>query len=512
MQRALEFALSLTLPDDEIALTDWLLAVLHKHWQPQGVLVGLPEFSGRQLECRGLAGNTPVALALEADDFGQPLAYVMLKNQVRIWDTLYGGARIDNAAFRQLLTDMGTHNGLLALPIPDAAGKLCGVLGIFDKGDQLWAWRNAGDLELLLQVFGRQLARVKSLRRNQRESTQLRASLRQIAGESEQRRLKTTLLESQLVGQSVPARQLREQIDQLAGHSLSVLIQGETGAGKEVVARLLHQCSARADRPFVAINCAAIPENLIESELFGYLKGAFSGAQGNKEGLVAQANGGTLFLDEVGDMPLPMQAKLLRVLETRCYRPLGGDKECHSDFRVIAATHQPLDEQVADGRFRQDQFHRLCQSQILVPALRERAEDIALLSKHFIAGFGEREGKRFGTLRRPLLAMLLAYSFPGNVRELRNLLEVACAHTADGGDIGPDALPLEMLSRLEDDACDMGDDYNHIQDLRQALCDYEAAVIAARLRYYQGNRLRVAESLNIARRTLDHKCMKLEVQ
>ncbi|MDY0970720.1 sigma-54 interaction domain-containing protein [Siccibacter turicensis] len=512
MQRALEFALSLTLPDDEAALTDWLLAVLHKHWQPQGALVGLPEFSGRQLECRGLIGSTPVALSLEADDFGHPLSYVMLKNQVRIWDTLYGGARIDNAAFRQLLMDVGAKHGLFALPIPDAAGKIVGVLGVFDEASRLWAWRNSGDLELLLQVYVRQLARVQSLRHNQRESTQLRASLRQIAGESEQRRLKTTLLESQLVGQSVPARQLREQIDQLAGHSLSVLIQGETGAGKEVVARLLHQCSARADRPFVAINCAAIPENLIESELFGYLKGAFSGAQGNKEGLVAQANGGTLFLDEVGDMPLPMQAKLLRVLETRSYRPLGSDKECHSDFRVLAATHQPLDAQVAEGCFRQDLFHRLCQSQILVPALRDRAEDISLLSNHFITVFGEREGKRFGTLRRSLLTLLLGYAFPGNVRELRNLLEVACAHTADGDDLGIEALPLELLSRLENDARVHDDDYNHIHDLRQAISDYEAAVIAARMRYYQGNRLRVAESLNIARRTLDHKCLKLEVQ
>lgn len=512
MQRALEFALSLTMADDEAALTDWLLNALDQHWQPPGVLFGLPDISGRQLECRGRRGGRAFSLTLDVSDFSHPLAYVLHKNQRRLWDTLHGGARIENAAFRDLLLAIGVGHGLFALPVRDEQRKVLGVLVLFGPAEALRQWCDEEALALLTRVYVLQLTRVRAMRHNLRESSALRASLRQMTGESEQRRYQTQLLESQLIGQSAAMRRLRQQITHLAGHTLSVLIQGETGSGKDVVARLLHQCSPRAHRPFVAINCAAIPESLIESELFGYLKGAFSGAQNNKEGLIGQAHGGTLFLDEVGDMPALMQAKLLRVLETRSFRPLGGDKEQHSDFRVLAATHQPLEQQVGDGSFRQDLYHRLCQSQLLIPALRERAEDIALLCSHFIDEFGVRDGKRFGELRRPLLTELLNYAFPGNVRELRNLLEVLCAHTPDGADLMPQALPPEVHQRLLGASMLMDDDYHHIDDLRRATQEYEAAVIASRLRYYHGNRIEVAASLNLARRTLDYKCQKLEVE
>ena len=512
MHRALAFALSLTTQEDEPGLNDWLLKTLDEHWQPRGVLLALPDVSGRQLECYGRVNGRAVSMTLEASDFGHPLAGVLHNNQARIWETLNGGARIEHATFRAFLQDVGSQNGLYALPIRDAQAKTLGVLGLFADADTLLQWRDEEDLTLLTRIYARQLARVQIMRHSQRERSALRDSLRQITGESRQRQQQASLLDTQLIGQSDAMRRLREHIAQIAGHYLSVLIQGETGTGKEVVARLVHQCSGRAERPFVAINCAAIPENLIESELFGYQKGAFSGAQNNKEGLVAQANGGTLFLDEVGDMPVVMQAKLLRVLETHSYRPLGGDKEQHSDFRVIAATHQPLEQQVAEGRFRQDLYHRLCQSQLQLSPLRERAEDISLLCGHFIAEFGAREGKHFGSLSRTLLAQLLNYRFPGNVRELRNVLEVACAQAGDGEEIGLQSLSDEVIERMQTRSINAGDDFCHIHDLRQALLDYEATVIAARLRHFDGNRHRAAESLNIPRRTLDHKCLKLEVQ
>lgn len=512
MQRALAFALSLTTPEDENGLNDWLLKTLDEHWHPRGILLALPDVSGRLLECYGRANGHARSMTLEASDFGHPLAGVLHTNQMRVWDSLNGGARIEHVAFRAFLQDIGPQSGLYALPVRDAQAKTLGVLGIFADADRLAQWRAGEELTLLTRIYARQLTRVQTLRRNLRERSALRDSLRQITGESRLRQQQTSLLETQLIGQSDAIRHLREHIGQVAGHYLSVLIQGETGTGKDVVARLVHQCSGRGDRPFVAINCAAIPENLIESELFGYQKGAFSGAQANKEGLVAQANGGTLFLDEVGDMPASMQAKLLRVLETRSYRPLGGDKEQASDFRVIAATHQPLEQHVADGRFRQDLYHRLCQSQMLLPPLRERAEDISLLCGHFIAEFGAREGKHFGPLSRGLLSVLLNYAFPGNVRELRNLLEVACAHAADGEEIGLQVLSQDINDRIQADSVSASDDFCHIHDLRQALLDYEATVIAARLRHFDGNRHLAAESLNIPRRTLDHKCLKLEVQ
>ncbi|RLM21872.1 AAA family ATPase [Brenneria alni] len=511
MRGALDIALSLTQARDEASLTRWLLTALQLHWRPQGVLLGMVDVSGRYLECQGWMGKSAVSLTLETNDFSHPLAHVLLKDNVCVWDTLYGGARIEHQRFRRLLNDVGSQCGLYALPVKEDEDRPWGIVALFDSGEALRQWQEKDDVSLLTQVFVRQLRLLRALGDSQRECSALKTSLRTIAGENEQRRRQEKVLEEKMIGQSTAIRQLYRQVSQAAAHRLSVLIQGETGSGKDVVARLLHQCSSREAQPFVAINCAAIPENLIESELFGYRKGAFSGAQSDKTGLVAQANGGTLFLDEVGDMPLTMQAKLLRVLETRSFRPLGGEKERHSDFRLIAATHQPLEQLVNEGRFRQDLYHRLCQCLLLVPPLRERPDDIGLLCEHFISHFARQEGKQFGGLTRTFLKQLLGYDFPGNVRELRNLLEVACAQTPDGQPVGLDALPPELRERLSGSPMLSADDYNHICDLRLAIQQYEAAVIAAKMRYFQGNRERVAESLNIPRRTLNHKCQKLEV-
>lgn len=508
MRRALEFALSLTSLEDEAALKAWLLRMLACFWQPRGILLGLLDLSGRQLACSGVVNDRDFSLELAVDDFGHPLAYVMHENQQRIWNSLLGGARIDHEDFRDLLSCSGSDVGLYAMPVQDAQGKPVGVLGVFDNAAQFKKWQASNELNLLCRLYEQHLARVRSLR----DHSALRASLRQIAGESALRQHKESLLVAQLVGSTAQMQRLRDQITQEADHCLSVMILGETGTGKDVVARLLHQCSARADRPFVAINCAAIPENLIESELFGYQKGAFSGATGNKEGLIAQAYGGTLFLDEVGDMPLIMQSKLLRVLENHHYRPLGGDKEFSSDFRVIAATHQPLERRVAQGLFRQDLWHRLCQSQIVIPPLRDRREDLSALSLHFIQCFGERDGKTSGPLHPDFLTRLREYHFPGNVRELRNILEVAYVHTAEGEAICAEALSDDVRERLNCAAILPADEYKTINDLREALQTFEAAVIRSRLSFYQGNRALAADSLNIARRTLDHKCMKLDVE
>ena len=317
-------------------------------------------------------------------------------------------------------------------------------------------------------------------------------------------------LASRLIGVSRQTKTLRQQIRLASQHQLTVLLEGETGTGKEVVARLLHDLSPRAHGPFIAINCAAIPESLIESELFGFQKGAFSGALQHQTGLLAQAHGGTLFLDEVGDMPLPMQAKLLRVLESRHYRPLGSGLEKHADFRLVAATHQPLAQRIDEQRFRADLYHRMCQFQIHLVPLRERSEDISPLCHHFLQLIARQQQRRWGALEPTLLHQLEHYAFPGNVRELRNLLEVLCAHSAEGETLTFAALPDEWQQRLlTHDAAD--DAFHHIHDLRQALRHYEAEVIRARLSFYQGHRGRTAASLGLPKRTLDHKCQRLEV-
>lgn len=511
MQHALELALALTRQHDEAGLCDWLLETIQTAWQPQGMLLGMVDVSGRQLTCQGQVHDTPVVLSLGVDDFSHPLAYALHKNQARTWDSLYGGARIEHREFQQMLISVGTTCGLHALPLLSDSGKPLAVLALLDTPTRLQTLHQRGECAQLTQVFCRQLILLRELAHTRREQVALRDSLRQIKDEGQSRREQEKQVETTLVGQSVVIKALHQQIYQAAKHRLSVLIQGETGSGKDVVARLLHQCSERADKPFIAINCAAIPENLIESELFGYQKGAFSGAQSNKIGLVEQANGGTLFLDEVGDMPQSMQAKLLRVLETHSFRPLGAEKEVHSDFRLIAATHQPLEQQVSDGVFRQDLYHRLCQCLLQVAPLRERPDDIRLLCEHFIGQFSDKQQKHVGPLNRAFLRQLVGYDFPGNVRELRNLLEVACAHTPDGEALSLASLPPELRERLTNSTAEEQDRYQHIHDLRIATQRYEAAVIEARLRQFQGNRLLVADSLNIPKRTLDHKCQKLEV-
>ncbi|MCW8140284.1 MAG: sigma-54-dependent Fis family transcriptional regulator [Planctomycetota bacterium] len=234
----------------------------------------------------------------------------------------------------------------------------------------------------------------------------------------------------ELVGDSEPMRALYRLLEQVAAVDSSVLIQGETGTGKELVARALHRRSARAKGPFVAVNCAAVPETLLESELFGHVKGAFSGALSDSPGLLRRAHGGTLLLDEVGDMPLALQAKLLRALEERRVRPVGGGEERDFDARIVVATHMDLEAAVEEGRFRQDLFFRLNVIAVDLPPLRARGGDVLGLAQMFIEQQAARTGKHVAGLTGPAAERLLAYSWPGNVRELRNCIERAVALTA----------------------------------------------------------------------------------
>jgi DNA-binding NtrC family response regulator len=252
------------------------------------------------------------------------------------------------------------------------------------------------------------LARVEERRRLQLENRGLRAALARGAAD-------------ELIGSSAALDHVRRLIDGLAHSDAPVLIRGESGTGKEVVARAVHRASRRAAGPLIAVNCAAIPETLLESELFGYEKGAFTGAGRSKAGQFLLADRGTLFLDEIGDLPLALQAKLLRVLETKTFTPLGGVRDVHVDVRLVSATHRPLEHEIARGTFRQDLFYRLNVFPIVLSPLRERREDIRELARHFLAEWGRSPGD----LGDDAMARLLANDWPGNVRELRNTLERA---------------------------------------------------------------------------------------
>jgi len=293
-----------------------------------------------------------------------------------------------------------------------------------------------------------------------------------------------------LVGQAPATVRLRELIAKVAPSDATVLISGESGVGKEVVARAVHRASSRREGPFVAVNCAAIAETLLESELFGYRKGAFTGADQDREGLFESAHGGTLFLDEIGEAGGGVQAKLLRVLEERRLNRVGDPREREVDVRVLAASNRPLDQAIADGRFREDLYYRLLVFPIEVPPLRERTADIVPLAQHFFARFGRHDE----ALSPTTITRLRAHAWPGNVRELRNLIERA--HIMAGpGPIGDEHILLDMgRAGGEAPGAGPGGDLNLDSNARRLI---RAAIARA-----GGNKTLAAEMLGITRRTL----------
>lgn len=250
-----------------------------------------------------------------------------------------------------------------------------------------------------------------------------------------------------LVGVGETMRRIQALVGKIALADTTVLITGESGTGKEVVARLIQRYSERAKGPFVPVNCGALPEQLLESELFGYERGAFTGAAGAKRGLFEEAQGGIIFLDEIGEMPLSLQVKLLRVLQERRIRRLGATSERAVDVRVICATNQDLRDRVEQGQFRQDLFYRLNILHLELPPLRERPEDLPVLAEHFLARFTRKLGKPPMSLGAEALGLLRKYGFPGNVRELENLME-RCVALGSSGTIGPELLPEALVAEV----------------------------------------------------------------
>jgi PAS domain S-box-containing protein len=268
-------------------------------------------------------------------------------------------------------------------------------------------------LTLILRNVDERLEAEKHIQLLTQEAEYLREAVRELPGHGD------------LLGRSSCIQAVFDAIQQVAGAETTVLITGETGTGKERVARSIHRASRRLEKPFVIVNCAAIPANLMESEFFGHERGAFTGAVARRQGRFALADGGTLFLDEIGELPLELQAKLLRVLQEGEFEPLGSPRSVKVDVRVIAATHRDLQRMVAEGKFREDLYFRLHVFPIHIPALRERGRDIEVLAAHFIENFGRRMGKRVLPLTDDQLKLLVHYDWPGNVRELQNVIERA---------------------------------------------------------------------------------------
>ncbi|MEC8509281.1 MAG: sigma-54 dependent transcriptional regulator [Planctomycetota bacterium] len=303
-----------------------------------------------------------------------------------------------------------------------------------------------------------------------------------------------------LVGESPIMLDLIGQIERAGPSGAAILITGESGTGKELVARALHDSSARKAKPFIAVNCAALPEALIESELFGHAKGAFTDARDARKGLFAQADGGTLFLDEIGDLPLNLQAKLLRVLEQQTIRPIGSDQEQAIDVRVLSATHQDLEAKVEREEFRQDLYYRLNVIEIEVPPLRARGNDVLLLAHTFLQQFAEKSGKAVVGIAEPAATKLLDYDWPGNVRELRNVLERAVTMTQYDRVIVDD-LPARVQQFTRNEFVFGSEDPSNLV----SLAELEQRYIVHVLQMVGNNRTRAARLLGLDRKTLYRK-------
>jgi two-component system response regulator PilR (NtrC family) len=328
----------------------------------------------------------------------------------------------------------------------------------------------------------------------------------------ENQRLRTALRARtrSLVGSSAAMRRVHDLIAQVATTKTNVLVSGESGTGKELVARGIHDLSERRDKPFIAVNCGAIPENLLESELFGHVRGAFTGAVSNKPGLVETADGGTLFLDEIGELPPSLQVKLLRLIQEKTLRRVGGNHDQRVDVRIVAATNRDLAAEAQAGRFREDLYYRLNVIQIALPPLRERMEDVPVLVQHFLDKYRRELGKDVSSLSPAAMEKILAHPFPGNVRELENLIERAVA-LARGPVLDVDVLPASVLERgtaartpaSAPAAPPAG------ANLDEILASYERGLLTDALQRAGGVKKRAARLLGISFRSFRYRLEKL---
>lgn len=345
------------------------------------------------------------------------------------------------------------------------------------------------------------------------EASAMRREIRRLRREARNRYALTWI-----VGETPQMKAIAQLLMRVAPTNASVLLQGESGTGKEVVANAIHQQSNRAEQAFVALNCAAIPDALLESELFGYEAGAFTGAHKQKKGLIEAADGGTLFLDEISGMKPEMQTKLLRVLETRTLRRVGGTRDIKVDIRIIAASNQDLVKAIREGTFREDLYYRLGVVTVNLPPLRDRIVDLPLFVAAFIDDYNRSTGRNITGVSAEALRLLKAYSWPGNIRELRNVIERAII-LCDGEEIRPQHLPAEIVAfqtDLPSATTDLGGDATpsngHGLNLKDAVARLEEDLIRRALALADGNQTRAANALGISRDELRYRLRKYQLE
>ena len=437
---------------------------------------------------------------------------------------VYGYAGFDFAdVYRCDRQHRARTRSLITVPLRSCEESTNGVLQLANRRDPETGKITGFDstMEGIIRAFASQAAvaidNVKLLDQKRRLIEVLDNANRDLREENEALRKRVTvgLEHPSIIGESPAMRRLFDLIAKIADSDVTVLIRGETGTGKELIARTIHQNSRRRTREIVTQNCAAVPEGLLESELFGYRKGAFTGAATDKKGLFEQAHGGTLFLDEIGDLSIELQAKLLRVLQEGEIRPLGAVETRRVNVRVLAATHQDLETLVANGGFREDLYYRLMVFPIEVPPLRERAEDMPALIDAFIRRYSKRYDRRISGVAPESLRLLLGHDYPGNVRELQNQVERAVLLAEPGGPLLPEHFPLLSKARIGDGSPTLIVD-EQLGPLGGGLKDtvrrFEARLIEEHLRANNWNQTRTAELLGVPRRTLVEKIGKYHIE
>ncbi|MGE0709513.1 MAG: sigma-54-dependent transcriptional regulator [Planctomycetota bacterium] len=415
-------------------------------------------------------------------------------------------ALLGQRPFDAVVTDLNMR-GMTGLElcervVADFAGIPVLVLTAFGSLDAAIGAIRAGAYDFVTKPFDVQVLTLAIKRAVEHHA--LREELRRLR---EQTRREPHFAE--LVGESQPMQGLFRLLDKVAPTDSAVLIQGETGTGKELCARALHARSRRAGQPFVAVNCAALPEGLLESELFGHLKGAFSGAERDNPGLLTRAHGGTLFLDEVGDMPQALQAKVLRVLQDGRVRPVGGASEREVDLRVIAATHRDLEAAIERGAFREDLYFRLHVIEVEIPPLRARGNDVLLLAQSFVERYAEKFSKQVTGLSSQAAERLLAYDWPGNVRELQNCIERAVTLT-ESPQLVPADLPRAVREHRRDRPSLIPDDDDPSR--LPTLEEVERRYVLHVLRALGNNKTTAAQVLGLDRKTLYRRLERYKVE
>jgi sigma-54-dependent transcriptional regulator len=429
----------------------------------------------------------------------------------------YSGFDFHNYYAYDKANNYHTHS-LMAVPFRNHLDETIGVLQLTnlrrEKGAKAIAFPQ--EMESIVAAFASQAAvtlnNVQLIERNEHLIRLMDDTNRQLTAENQQLRESISVSGrfSEIIGTSKPMQQVFDLMGKVINTSATVLLNGETGTGKELVAQSIHYSGARSKGNFVAQNCATLPENLLEGELFGFKKGAFSGADRDKKGLIEHSSGGTLFLDEIGDMPISLQAKLLRVLQEREVRPLGALNNISVDIRIVAATHHNLLDKIKRGEFREDLYYRLSVFPIELPPLRERKEDIPALISYFLRQYAEQYGKDVNHLSPAAMEQFVLYDFPGNIREMRNALERSVLMCEDHGVILPEHLPAE-IQKAQVTLDEMSLALCESSSLKSVTGRYESMVICRKLMEFGGNQTKTAESLQLSRRALINKMNKYNI-